>query len=46
MVHQTLSQKTHHKKNRTGGVAQGVGPDFKSHYPQKKKKKKKKHKTV
>jgi hypothetical protein len=26
--HETLSQKTFHK-NRTGGVAQGVGPELK-----------------
>jgi hypothetical protein len=28
IVHKTLSQKNHHKK-RTGGVAQGVDPEFK-----------------
>jgi hypothetical protein len=33
----TLSQKTHRKK-RAGGVAQGVGADFKSQYHKKKKK--------
>jgi hypothetical protein len=27
-VHETLSQKIHHKK-RADGVAQGVGPEFK-----------------
>jgi hypothetical protein len=32
-------EKTYHK-NRTGGVAQGVGPEFKPQYRQKKKKKK------
>jgi hypothetical protein len=31
IVHETLSQKTHHK-NRAGGVAQGVGPEFKLQY--------------
>jgi hypothetical protein len=31
-------EKTYHK-NRTGGVAQGVGPEFKPQYRQKKKKK-------
>jgi hypothetical protein len=34
----TYLEKTHHKK-RTGGVAQGVGPEFKPQYHQKKKKK-------
>jgi hypothetical protein len=37
MVHKTLSQKTHNKK-RAGGVAQGVGPEFKHQYHTKKKK--------
>jgi hypothetical protein len=32
--------KTYHKK-RAGGVAQGVGPEFKPQYLKKKKKKKK-----
>jgi hypothetical protein len=32
IVHKTLSwKKTHHKK-RVGGVAQGVGPEFKLQY--------------
>jgi hypothetical protein len=34
-VHETLSQKNHHKK-RAGGVAQGVGPEFKPQYHKKK----------
>jgi hypothetical protein len=29
-AHKTLSQKTLHKKYRAGGVAQGVGPEFKT----------------
>jgi hypothetical protein len=40
-VHETLSQKTHHKK-RAGGVAQGIVPEFKLQYHKKKKKKIKK----
>jgi hypothetical protein len=28
IIHETLSQKTHHRK-RAGGMAQGVGPEFK-----------------
>jgi hypothetical protein len=39
IVHETVSQKTHHKK-RTGGVAQGVSPEFKPQNHKKKKKKK------
>jgi hypothetical protein len=35
-----LSLKIHHKK-RTGGVAQGVGPEFKPQHHRKKKEKKK-----
>jgi hypothetical protein len=31
IVHKKLSQKTLHK-NRTGGVAQGEGPEFKPQY--------------
>jgi hypothetical protein len=31
IVHETLSQKTHHKK-RAGGVVQDVGPEFRSQY--------------
>jgi hypothetical protein len=31
-------KKTHHKK-RAGGIAQGVGPEFKPQYQKKKKKK-------
>jgi hypothetical protein len=32
-------RKTHHKKKeRTGGVAQGEGPEFKPQYSKKKKK--------
>jgi predicted P-loop ATPase len=38
IVHEILSQKTHHKK-RTGGVTQGVGPEFKPQYCKKKKNK-------
>jgi hypothetical protein len=38
ILRQTLSQKTFHK-NRTGGVAQGEGPEFKPQYCKKKKKK-------
>jgi ribosomal protein L44E len=34
-----ISKKTHHK-NRSGRVAQGVGPEFKPQYHQKKKKEK------
>jgi hypothetical protein len=36
IVHQTLSQKTLHK-TRAGGVAQGVGTEFKPEYHKKKK---------
>jgi hypothetical protein len=25
-------KKSHHKKERAGGVAQGIGPEFKPHY--------------
>jgi hypothetical protein len=39
LLHKTLSQRTFHK-NRTGGVAQGEGPEFKPQYCKKKKKKK------
>jgi hypothetical protein len=36
IVHKTLSQKyPTHKKDRAGGVAQGVGPEFKLQYPPK-----------
>jgi hypothetical protein len=38
-------KNTHHKK-RVGGVAQGVGPEFKPQYWKKKKKEKKKHVTA
>jgi hypothetical protein len=38
IVHETLSQKNPTQK-RAGGVAEGVGPDFNSHYHKKKKKK-------
>jgi hypothetical protein len=31
-VHEALSQKTHHKKTRAGGVAQGVGLEIKLQY--------------
>jgi hypothetical protein len=40
MVHKTLSQKNPSQK-KVGGVVQGVGPEFKPQYHQKKKKKKK-----
>jgi hypothetical protein len=39
IIHETLSQK--YPVPRTGGVAQGVGPEFKSQYRKKKKKKEK-----
>jgi hypothetical protein len=39
IVQETLSQKNPSHKKRAGGVAQGVGPEFK---PQDRKKKKKK----
>jgi hypothetical protein len=40
VVHETLSQKTHHKKKkRAGGVVQGVGPEFKPQYGEGKKQK-------
>jgi hypothetical protein len=32
MVHETLFQKKPITKKRTGGVAQGVGPEFKPQY--------------
>jgi hypothetical protein len=35
IVHGILSQKNPSQK-RTGGVAQGVGPEFKPYYPPKK----------
>jgi hypothetical protein len=41
IVLETLSQKTLHK-NRTGGVAQGEGPEFKPQFHKKEKKRKKK----
>jgi hypothetical protein len=40
VVRETLSWKTLHK-NRAGGMAEGVGPEFKPQY----KKKKKNHKN-
>jgi hypothetical protein len=39
MVHETVSQKNPSQK-RAAGVAQGVGPEFKSQYQYCKKKKK------
>jgi hypothetical protein len=36
-----FEKKTHHKKKRAGGVAQGVGPEFKPPYRKKRKKRKK-----
>jgi hypothetical protein len=39
IVHKILSRKTPSQK-RTGGVAEGVGPEFKPQYHKKKKKKK------
>jgi hypothetical protein len=38
IVRETLSWKTLHTKNRAGGVAPGVGPEFKPQYYKKKKK--------
>jgi hypothetical protein len=38
IVQEPLSQKTLHKKKGAGGVAQGEGPEFKSHQHCKKKK--------
>jgi hypothetical protein len=38
IVHKTLSGKNPSQK-RAGGVAQGIGPEFKLQYHQKKKKK-------
>jgi hypothetical protein len=32
-------EKTFHQKKGTGGVAQGIGPEFKSQYCKKKRKK-------
>jgi hypothetical protein len=41
IIHEPLSQKKNHK-NRDGGVAQGVGPEFKpQQHPSPTKKKKK-----
>jgi hypothetical protein len=44
IVHETLYQKKKkkktHLKNRPGGGAQGIGPEFKLHTTKKKKKKK------
>jgi hypothetical protein len=39
IVCETLSQKHPITKKRTGGVAQGIGPEFKCQYSKKKKKK-------
>jgi hypothetical protein len=36
IVHEPLSQKTHHK-SRAGGVAERVGPEFKPQYWKKRK---------
>jgi hypothetical protein len=44
MVLETLSSKKTHHKKRTGGVAKGVGPEFKPQYGKKKKKKKRRRK--
>jgi hypothetical protein len=41
IVQETLSRKNPSQK-RAGGVAQGIGPEFKPQYCKKKKKKKKK----
>jgi hypothetical protein len=38
IVRKTLSQKTLHKKERTGGLAQGVGPEFKPQFHKNKNK--------
>jgi hypothetical protein len=35
---ETLSRKTLSQKNWAGGVAQGIGPEFKPQYHKKKKK--------
>jgi hypothetical protein len=37
MVHETLSQKYVTHRKRAGGVAQGVGPEFKPQYFKKRK---------
>jgi hypothetical protein len=36
IVHKTLSQKNPSQNKKAGGVAQGVGPEFKSQYHKKK----------
>jgi hypothetical protein len=38
IVCETLSRKNPHHKKRSGGVAEGVGPEFKAQYRRKKKK--------
>jgi hypothetical protein len=42
LVLETPIWKKYHHKKRAGGVAQGIGPEFKPQYCQKKKKKRKK----
>jgi hypothetical protein len=42
---ETLYQKHPSQKKRAGGVAQGVGPEFKPQYHQKKKKERKKERS-
>jgi hypothetical protein len=37
IVFKTLSQKKKHHKKGAGGVAQGIGPEFKPQYRKKKK---------
>jgi hypothetical protein len=46
IVRGTLSRKISIRKKRTGGVAQGVGPEFKIQYCKKKKKERKKEKKM
>jgi hypothetical protein len=45
ILHETLSQKKLSQK-KAGGVAQGVGPEFKSSAAKKKKKRKKERKKL
>jgi hypothetical protein len=37
IVHETLSQKKKKNQKRAGGMAQGIGPEFKLKYRKKKK---------
>jgi hypothetical protein len=43
IVHETLSEKNTSHQRRAGGMAQGVGPEFKLQYSQKKKNYKETH---